>query len=615
MGQIFSSSCPCALSDENIEINFAEEESYQGSGDVAQSLLNTKSPLSLTSASQNAGQRGLPSTGELEDENEFAPRVSTRLSVSIQMSLKPNKVFCPNELDPNYFRQLGVRVRFLEEFINACTGGREGIADFTTTAICERIVKPFTEPYKLSFCDLLHQSGHPGIGQATVFISHAWKYKFVDVVDALQRKFADALDTVVWFDVFSVNQHTTSQRDFGWWSGTFQERIRQFGHTVMVLSPWQDPVPLTRAWCLWELYCTVVTGCKFEVAFSEREEAAFVESVDYNSLNSMKSKIDVERSECWLEQDRERIFAAIKEKTTFSHVDTTVFKGLCDGLTRYLADMNSKMPGNADWLFKEASLLEYCGELSRAEEVYNQCLTIRREALGPKHESTMLNMSNLAGVLKNQGKYEEAKALYSDCLVIQWEVLGPRHPDTLTILNNLALVLIEQSEYAEAEKIYEECLDIAKEALGLQHPGTLMTMSNLALVLDYQGKYEEAKAMYSECLQIQMDVLGSRHPDTLTTMNNLASVLRDAGNYEEGKAMYSECLAISLEVLGPRHPDTLTTQNGLALLYQKQSRYAEAKKLYEECLVIRREVLGETHPSTLATRHNLSSFSVSGKVC
>jgi hypothetical protein len=132
----------------------------------------------------------------------------------LNIPLEATSVEHPNELDPDYFPQLGVKVSFLQEFINACPGGRDGIQELTTSSICELFVKPFTKPYNLSLCDLLYQTKHESIDKAQVFISHAWKYKFVDIVDALQRKFSDCLDTVIWFDVFSVNQHTTNQKDF-----------------------------------------------------------------------------------------------------------------------------------------------------------------------------------------------------------------------------------------------------------------------------------------------------------------------------------------------------------------------------------------------------------------
>ena len=113
--------------------------------------------------------------------------------------------------------------------------------------------------------------------------------KSLSMVDALRTHFKDAMDTLVLFDVFSVNQHSTDKKDFGWWSGTFREAIKSFG------SPWHDPIPLTRVWCLWELYCTHETGCVFEVAMSDTERSKLIADLEYNcevKLNRMKGTID-----------------------------------------------------------------------------------------------------------------------------------------------------------------------------------------------------------------------------------------------------------------------------------------------------------------------------------
>ena len=37
----------------------------------------------------------------------------------------------------------------------------------------------------------------------------------------------------------------------------FSAPWQRFGRTVMVLAPWSNPVPFTRAWCLFEIYSTV----------------------------------------------------------------------------------------------------------------------------------------------------------------------------------------------------------------------------------------------------------------------------------------------------------------------------------------------------------------------
>ena len=48
----------------------------------------------------------------------------------------------------------------------------------------------------------------------------------------------------------SIASPTTTLR-----AGVFKTAVAAFGHTLLVLAPWQDPVVLTRSWCLWEIYC------------------------------------------------------------------------------------------------------------------------------------------------------------------------------------------------------------------------------------------------------------------------------------------------------------------------------------------------------------------------
>lgn len=167
------------------------------------------------------------------------------------------------------FPKDGISLSYMNEFIGIC-GGRPQLEGLTTTEINERFVKPMTISYHSSLCDMLKVQGHVAVGVALVFISHAWKYLFLDVVDALMYHFRDTPSTIIWFDLFSNNQHKAVDLDFHWWSTTFKSAIQQFGYTVMVFAPWHDPIPLTRGWCLFELYCTIVTRSKFEVAMSDR---------------------------------------------------------------------------------------------------------------------------------------------------------------------------------------------------------------------------------------------------------------------------------------------------------------------------------------------------------
>ena len=73
----------------------------------------------------------------------------------------------------------------------------------------------------------------------------------------------------------SLDQHAQSAQGSEWWRGTFLRAIGSIGHTVMVLQPWDSPLPLKRAWCLWELYCSHQAGVPFSVCLGPAEQRAF----------------------------------------------------------------------------------------------------------------------------------------------------------------------------------------------------------------------------------------------------------------------------------------------------------------------------------------------------
>jgi hypothetical protein len=64
-------------------------------------------------------------------------------------------------------------------------------------------------------------------------------------------------------------------KDFAWLSGSFAEAVSSIGHTLLVPVPWHAPLALTRAWCLWELHCTLQACARLDVALLPSEAAAF----------------------------------------------------------------------------------------------------------------------------------------------------------------------------------------------------------------------------------------------------------------------------------------------------------------------------------------------------
>ena len=145
----------------------------------------------------------------------------------------------------------GVRLSFLKEFIsnplwnvNTC-GPPYDFNGKTTTDVCNDVVKVLTKQHQCSLCGLLKALNHNAFCEkADVFISHAWKYPFLDVIAILEHHFKGNPDVIVWFDLFCNNQHQATEFEFDWWATTFKTAIKDFKHTVMILMPWNDPIPL-----------------------------------------------------------------------------------------------------------------------------------------------------------------------------------------------------------------------------------------------------------------------------------------------------------------------------------------------------------------------------------
>ncbi len=243
---------------------------------------------------------------------------------------------------PEEFSKLGIKLSYLlNEFIEQDCGGRSYLTGLSTADVCNTFVKPATNACKMSYCDMLlerqnhkreqHNNNVMIVGRADVFVSHAWKYEFLLVLSALEDHFKDKPDTIIWFDLFSNNQHKASELPYECWQNVFKSAIADFDHTVMVMSPWNNPIPYTRAWCIFEAYCNIKTESKFEIAMSAHDRKQFIKDTIKNpegTINKMLGVINAENSTASNPADLKRIFEVIRNEVGFSNINTLVFEQL-----------------------------------------------------------------------------------------------------------------------------------------------------------------------------------------------------------------------------------------------------------------------------------------------
>eukprot|EP00808_Paulinella_micropora_P020615 g55455.t1 len=101
------------------------------------------------------------------------------------------------------------------------------------------------------------------------------------------------------------------------WFVALKANVACIGHTVLVQSPWTNPVPLTRAWCLWEILCTSRTKATFEIILPPKEEQSLLESLvtqeGFDSIAAMLATVDVANAKAWKAEDQKKILEAVAE--------------------------------------------------------------------------------------------------------------------------------------------------------------------------------------------------------------------------------------------------------------------------------------------------------------
>jgi hypothetical protein len=406
------------------------------------------------------------------------------------------------------FPKLGIRIAFLEEFITSA-GGEDCLKGLTTTQVCEQIIKPRTQALQSSYCEYLQADSTTSsvVNIAQVFISHAWKYEFLDVVKAIQNYFTRPssggsplaihdTNVIIWFDLFSNNQHKAIDLDFHWWSHTFKSAIQQFGFTLMIFSPWNDPIPLTRGWCIWELYCTIDTTSYLDIAMSGKVEDQFIQEIgeDYTAIDRMLSTINCQKSECFKSEDKQRIFEAIENTVGFMELNSLIFAKL------------------RTWVVEKAQ----------------QTITYHTMTDGATHEKTLGIKQSLALIYVGQGKYQEATILLEECYREYQHIHGLDHNDTLHCMNNLALSYQKLGDYDYQQQSYnllDECYRRRKQLFGEEDGFTIQVLNNIANQAKDQGHYLQAQQLFEECISKYTKVVGPMHLSTYRSTRNISTML------------------------------------------------------------------------------------------
>lgn len=505
------------------------------------------------------------------------------------------------------FPKHGLKLSGFREFIDLCGGPRE-LHELTTAVVCEQFVKRFTFSARVSYCTKLLAASSEHVGIATHFISHAWRYKFLDTYSAILDHFDSEPDAIVWFDVFSNNQHIAPNLDFNWWSTTFQSAIDQFGHTVVVFSPWNDPIPLTRAWCLYEIYCSALSECKLDVAICARDVADFLDHIarDTEAYFKMLCNIDVRKSESWNPRDKEQIFDAIEKSIGFDNINKMISakmqKWVTQSLESNLSDSDAEVSVKRKIALAEIYRLQ--GSFLPALDLYREALRQSEHLDNADTEWVSATCYNGIGqVYDSRGKHKESLEYYQKSLEKRLSI----NEDVGGIYNNMAVVYANQGEYDQALQYYEKALEAMVVKLGENHPDVGACFNNIAVVYANQDRYREALRYYEKALGIEISVHGDRHPSVGGTFCNIAGVEDALENFDQALVYYEKALQIFTPTLGECHPSIGGVYFNLAMVYSSKGDTDKVLECYNKAITILVCTYGDKHHSVGDIHMNIAS--------
>jgi hypothetical protein len=527
-----------------------------------------------------------------------------------------------------------------------------------------------------------------------VFVSHAWRYRFADLLAALQARFGGnaapgiylwlgaratcpallrlqpSCDSVLLPDALVSSQHKTERLPQDWWSTAFATAIRDIGHTVLVVQPWHAPAPLTRSWCLWEIFSTLDAQVRLEVLMPPAQAQELHAALDtrFDTISAALSQIDTRRAEAEKPEDKEMIDAAVAaSEGGFYAVNSRILESLREWLlqeTREVAAARIAQHGSAstDALTARANLARLLGLLGHTAEAAMLCSEVaavatatyglrsvqalaargaHADALAANGELqaavTQLRAVMLDQELVHAGQPEHAasQVAYARVLVAYCacaargvvEVHSP--PPNIGCVAPFQALLAWCLVFERVSKPYLKALaqgrlrevsllDWAAWALLLALAWlssiawipfliSLNTADNFIAAWRSSGYLQEAVTM----CRAAHAVLARRGPalEVFTCAALLGRALRDAGSLDEAEPLLCNAAQGLSSLVGESHMQTMAVHADLADLLRERGApgdFVVAESIFRSQAPRLEEQLGAGHPDALCARINLA---------
>eukprot|EP00931_Biecheleriopsis_adriatica_P087127 TRINITY_DN61637_c0_g1_i1.p1 TRINITY_DN61637_c0_g1~~TRINITY_DN61637_c0_g1_i1.p1 ORF type:complete len:933 (+),score=138.48 TRINITY_DN61637_c0_g1_i1:76-2874(+) len=462
-----------------------------------------------------------------------------------------------------------------------------------------------------AYVDCIDDPGKTGI--ATHMLSYTWAYSVEDIVSTLachcEQRNLHPKQTFAWICCFCVNQHrvkSKGQVPFAHFEEVFRKRVVGIGRIIAMISPWDRPLYLTRAWCIFEVYTAIVSEIEADIAMPRHgrqclRNCLLQGGAGLHLIWRAFASVKVEDAQASVQKDLKNIKLLIKNGKGFEEVNQAVSTKLkscfLDALEIECTDCLTSGSIQYEDAVKLASavctLLVEFSLYDRAEKLVQDVQRLR--SLGKEECPQDADLLLWSGqIRKERGQLDDAEDLFQRASDLHVRTGTAESPEHASVLHQFGVVLSMRGNYKGALEQYYKAMHVRRQTQTMESIQGAALLQSMGIAFQICGDHDEALALYEQSSGI-IDSLGEVTLQKADTLHSIGIVKRLVEDYEGSLEAFREEQEIRKQTLSfhtvkgavLRRDQAVTLMSwSEANGHSNAQKLSEAKALLDQCLQI-----------------------------
>lgn len=412
------------------------------------------------------------------------------------------------------------------------------------------------------------------VAKSNRFISYTGGYRLKTLFDFV-KEMND--ETVVWLDLFSVNQfmwrdktNPQAVKEKKEFRGKLRECVRSAGFTTLLLERWNDLVAIQKIWVVWEVFNTIKAEVELEILAPGSVEEYLIAWLEKGSIEKVHlavKQIDINEASASSKDDRTAILEDVRQST--GGIEGVNFK-VKERLYVWYESVTRAATRASDFRFLNretmadrfiAEMLMGQGHLDKARDHLASCLQLKPTK---KRYARLIipALCLLSDVESQLGNHNEAAEVAEHALRIAKDNRISLSEEAAYATFKLGCAEVSKRDYSKGKATLQTSLRLMSSRSEKPDQKNILIMLKLAEIPMFNGEeFQLAETLLTHVLDVATEHLGC---DDLLTLRIATSLALCKGKLEGGQVLSLQLLSQvykkSLQLFGADHPRTSKTK-------------------------------------------------------